>query len=360
MNDDLDWTHLDRYFSGQLSRREANALDRWAARDASRTALLAQLRRVWAAGGVMVDDDYDVVAAWAHVSERMQHEGGDVLPLRMAPRGGARRAPRARLWEQVPRAFAGGIAAMLLVGIGGGIVAWRTSRSPIKGAPAMTVPTHEYATARGQRAELTLADGTRIWMSVASRLRVPADYNVARRDVYLDGEAYFEVVHDPARPFVVHAPQTVAEDLGTRFVVRAYRDDATAIVTVAEGRVAVRSDRQTHARGVALERGQAAHVDTAGLITILSLPDAEAADIGWRDGGLQFRRVPFADVARELERWYDVQITLSDTSMASVPLTARFDNKSLDGVLRALGSTLDVRYERRGREVRFLPPRRAR
>ena len=100
----------------------------------------------------------------------------------------------------------------------------------------------EYSTPRARRADFLLKDGTHVLLSVDSRLRVPADYGVSDRRVYLEGEAYFEVKHDSAARFLVHTDHAVTEDLGTRFDVRAYRGDSVMRVVVAEGRVAVRGN----------------------------------------------------------------------------------------------------------------------
>src|SRR5207247_5648605 len=98
----------------------------------------------------------------------------------------------------------------------------------------------EYATAPGHRAALTLPDGSRVLLSVGTRLLVPRDYGVVVRAVELEGEAYFAVRHDPARPFLVRTEHGTTEDLGTEFDVRAYRDEQSLQVVVATGRVALR------------------------------------------------------------------------------------------------------------------------
>jgi ferric-dicitrate binding protein FerR (iron transport regulator) len=75
--------------------------------------------------------------------------------------------------------------------------------------------------------------------------------------------------------------------------------------------------------------------------------------LSWRHGALEFEEVPLADAVRELERWYDVEITLGDSSLARVPLTATFDDQAVDQALSVVAAALDVRYERHGRLVRL-------
>src|SRR5439155_1527064 len=125
-----------------------------------------------------------------------------------------------------------GIAAVLAL-VAGAAALWWLESSRLR--PAM----REFTTARGHRAAIRFADGTRILLGVDSRLRVPAAYGATAREAYLDGAAYFDVAHDPARPFAVHAGKGVIRDIGTRFGVRAYADEQDVEVVVADGKVSL-------------------------------------------------------------------------------------------------------------------------
>jgi Fe2+-dicitrate sensor, membrane component len=210
----------------------------------------------------------------------------------------------------------------------------------------------EYSTVRGQRTAILLADGTRAVLSVESRLRVPATYGNRSRDVYLDGEGFFEVIHDSKMPFRVHTARALAEDLGTAFVVRAYPEDSTTTVVVTEGKVALRASDEGADRGAELTRGQLGQLDPSGVVNIVQHVDVERY-LAWRQARLVFKRTPLAQVARELERWYDIDITLADSSLASVPVTGVFVSQPADRILRNVARSLDVKYTRQGREVRL-------
>src|SRR5207237_9972361 len=99
------------------------------------------------------------------------------------------------------------IAAVVVLAAGAAAL-WRVES--LRREPAM----REFATARGRRAAIELADGTRIVLSVDSKLRVPVDYGVTARAVYLEGEAYFAIAPDAARPFAGHAGQGIMRDMG--------------------------------------------------------------------------------------------------------------------------------------------------
>lgn len=212
---------------------------------------------------------------------------------------------------------------------------------------------HEYVTGVGQRTSVMLADGSRAWLGVGSRLRVGGGYGVGHRELHLEGEGYFDVAPDARRPFIVHANGVVAEALGTEFVVRRHTDDRVATVVVVEGTVAVRTDSGgTPRRGVALTAGQLAEVDDAGLITLT--PDADVGRYtGWRDGRLEFDRAPLSEVSRELGRWYDVELVIEDSALLDVPVTGTFTELPASTIVPIICRSLNARCESDGRRVRI-------
>src|SRR5439155_775519 len=171
-------------------------------------------------------------------------------------------------------------------------------------------PPREYATAPGQRAALTLPDGSRVLLSVGTRLLVPRDYGGVVRSVELEGEAYFVVRHDPARPFLVRTAHGTTEDLGTEFDVRAYREERSLQVVVAAGRVALRG--KAAADSVLMlrprERGVIESSGSATITTRVSLQHY----LAWTRGTLRFDDAPLSSVLGQLERWYDLDIQLPE------------------------------------------------
>src|SRR5207245_7963028 len=151
------------------------------------------------------------------------------------------------------------------------------------------VAMREFTTARGQRAEMRLTDGTRILLSVDSKLRVPGDYGAAARDVYVDGEAYFEVTHDATKPFAVHAANALVRDLGTRFGVRAYAGEQRVRVVVAEGKVALRSVAAADTSNPApeLSTGELGRLDASGVLTLAQGVNVQRY-LAWTEGRLAF------------------------------------------------------------------------
>jgi transmembrane sensor len=200
----------------------------------------------------------------------------------------------------------------------------------------------EFATAAGGRSTVTLRDGTRLVLGPATRVRVPADFGRGARMVELDGEAYFAVVHNAAQPFAVRTVRAEVRDVGTTFSVRAYADDADGRVAVTEGEVRVGT--------ISLARGDLALIDIGGRVAVRHGVDLTPY-IAWTQGRLAFDGTPLRDVARELDRVFDVHITIADSGLAGDQVSGTFDNESVDQVLDDITDVIGGGYERVGRAV---------
>src|SRR5258705_5630921 len=195
---------LERYLAGETSARDAEIVREWLAEDPAHAQILADLRLI-----KHVTSDTppptSVDAAWTHAVKTL----------------GLRRRPRV-LRRLLMVALA--TAAVLIAVIGG--------ERLLRRGPQWK----EYATAAAQRMVIRLQDGTQVTIAPKSRVRYTADFGRAHRDLYLDGEAYFQVAPDSQRPLRVHTSASITEDLGTAFVVNAYADQGMTEVVVTEGR----------------------------------------------------------------------------------------------------------------------------
>jgi transmembrane sensor len=209
-----------------------------------------------------------------------------------------------------------------------------------------------YETARGERADFRLGDGTRVMLNVASRVRVPAGFGERSRDVYLEGGAYFEVVHDSTRPFAVHAGDIVARDLGTEFTVGAYPEQRHARVVVRRGLVALHAVAGS-AAAAEISPGQQGRLDDAGTPKVQRADTT--AEFAWTGGTLVFDGTPLRDALPQLGRWFDLEFQLSDTSLGRIAFAATLTNQPTDDALRFLAASLGLRAERRGRIVILHP-----
>ncbi len=361
MDELVYWPLLMRYLAGECTPAEHAQVDEWIVREPGRRDYVDSLRRLGAATSAAASDagrEVDPVAALERVRAQLSHLGRPLVPSSSPTIATTRSAvPLPNPWRQ---------------GVGGGDARRRTARGAVllmalsisigiaigvgrHGARSSTAAGREYATAPGRRLSVTLVDGTQLTLAPASRVRVVADFGrtAAGREVELEGEAYFAVVHDAAHPFAVRTRDAVVRDVGTAFDVRAYPEDAGARIAVAEGTVMVTvargcragrdtCDAQTHA-------GKVATVSNAGIVI------REGADIAaltaWMQGQLVFEDAPLSDVAHELDRAFDIQITIADSGLAVHQVSGVFDNETVDQVLDDITGVIGGRYERVGRTV---------
>lgn len=260
---------------------------------------------------------------------------------------------RQRLEPRVSRRMrVGALAAAAIV------IALIGGRAMLQRAPEQ----REFSTAAAHRAVLRLRDGTQVTLAPASRLHYTSDYGKAHRDVYLEGEAFFQVVHDERLPFRVHTAAAVTEDLGTAFVIRAYADQIATEVVVAEGRVALwRARPDTLASeappGLVLGARDLGRLGMSGAATLRRGVNVDR-QLAWTRGVLAFDGTPLRDVVHTLARWYDIKIRLGETdrAFAARRLTATFTNEPIDLVLQRIALTLGLRVEHADGSVFVLRP----
>ena len=340
--DEFPWADLGRWFAGELSPDEAAELERWVASTPDRAVVVAALRQAWSSAG-SAGEGWDAASAIRRVREASAAEARVIARL-----GEAGPHTRGRRWARLLPAAR--IAALLALLAGGTFLVERVSRRTETPAP---VTTAEYRTPRGQRLALRLADGTQVMLAPGSLLRRRSDYGQRERRLELEGEGYFVVTHDSTRPFTVHTSGMVARDLGTRFDVRAYSDERVTEVLVAEGRVQVDRPQSESVDSpstdiparpaMVLAAGQLAHVNPRGELSVRSHVNLERR-LAWTDGRLLFKDTPLRDVRQQLERWYDVEVRLSQAGLGGLRVSGDFGDEPvtqvLDAVARSLGLTV--------------------
>lgn len=198
----------------------------------------------------------------------------------------------------------------------------------------------EKSTQNSQVATFTLTDGSRVTLNANSKIRYAALRNAPTREVYLDGEAFFEVTPDPERPFVIRTEALTTRVLGTSFSVSAYPKDDLAKVTVATGRVAVDLPERPatvlhpNRRLVYNKRNKTRSEHSANL----------ANELAWREGRLVFEGAKLSQVARVLERYYNVTISFENEDPQSCLITATFKQETLFHVLKSISYINDLNY----------------
>lgn len=160
-------------------------------------------------------------------------------------------------------------------------------------------------TPRGGQYTVVLADGTKVTLNAASSLVYPTQFNGADREVELKGEGYFEVAHDPKKPFRVKSNGQTIEVLGTHFNVNCYNNEPYVKTTLLEGSIKLTSENSE----VILKPGQQSRFDPNKKGSILTDEVNTDEVVAWKNGLFQFKASSIEEVMREAERWYNVDVT---------------------------------------------------
>ncbi|MDR2118056.1 MAG: FecR domain-containing protein [Tannerellaceae bacterium] len=200
-------------------------------------------------------------------------------------------------------------------------------------------PVHTVSVPAGQRACILLSDGTKVWLNARSEIKYPASFSTGKREVELNGEAYFEVSHNEKAPFTVHTEQCDVEVTGTTFNVDAYRNSRNFSVALIEGSVKV-VNRENPAHTVTLlprhRAGQVNGVFSTGIIDDYDV-------YRWRDGLLCFKDISMTELLRRLEACYDVRIIIENDKLSDHVISGKFRiSDGIDNALRILQK--DAKY----------------
>lgn len=200
-------------------------------------------------------------------------------------------------------------------------------------------------TAQAETRTVVLPDRTKVILNRYSTLTYPKNFRrEARREVSLQGGAYFEVTKNPSHPFVVETGEVQVEVLGTHFNVEAYPRDREVRTTLLEGSVAVSLNGRAE-RLVLAPNERSIYDKASGCLTQESLPDA-ADDISWSHGQLNFRSQPLREIVRQLANAYQTDIHIADPTLAEYRLTATFDiGEGLTHILDLLQAASGFTYQ---------------
>jgi len=198
----------------------------------------------------------------------------------------------------------------------------------------------------GSRAKLYLPDGTLVWLNAGSSISYSQGFGVDNRKVILEGEGYFEVIHNEKVPFFVRANGLEVKVLGTKFNFRDYKEDAKAMVTLIEGCVALHNLLHHEPNSILRPNEQAILDKENGKIDIKSSIASNARK--WTNNCLFFDEELLDDIVKELQRSYNIKIHLANDSLKNIRFYGLFirHEQSIDEILDDLAATGKIQYKR--------------
>lgn len=319
-----------RYLDGSATPDEKRALLRWLKQSESNRSDFSGTRDLWLACTAAGETDLEVDVALEKLRARLQD--------------GARkkRTFGFRYWRTVGAAA----VVLLLVGIGYGLGAFHFR--PATGIPMQS----QLITAKGSKGKFTLPDGTTVWLNSASKLVYPAEFEGGKREVTLDGGAYFEVVKNERKPFVVRTGEVCVEVLGTCFNVNAYAGGSAIETALLSG--SVRISGEGMAADIRLHPGELfSYTRQTGETEVRKVSADRYAD--WTKERLTFDNDRLSDILVSMEGWYRVRIKCPETFAASTRMSFTIRQETIEEILQAMSYIAPLRYEIKEREVLIRP-----
>jgi ferric-dicitrate binding protein FerR (iron transport regulator) len=227
----------------------------------------------------------------------------------------------------------------------------------------MTSEYHEVSAPSGMLSQLTLPDGSKVWLNGGSSLKYPMHFDKGKRNIELNGEGYFEVEADKKNPFVLQTRQMTLTATGTAFNVDAYAIDSTTTVTMINGKIDVAF---VNSPPITMQPGERASYNNRTLKKTIernnpapetkkkqensnageSAPDNDIYKwYAWKDGLMIFRDDPLAYVFKRLELTFNVSIIIKDAEIADALYRATFEKESLGEILHLLELTAPIQFE---------------
>jgi len=211
---------------------------------------------------------------------------------------------------------------------------------------------------KGQKSEIVLPDNTHIWLNSGTQVKYPSSFEKNSRDVFLTGEAYFEVSKDKHKPFIVHASDIAVKVLGTKFNVKAYPDDEIIETSLLSGKINLILGQGKGTKEIEMNPGEKLDYSKGSRITTESGFEADET-VAWVNNRLVFRDDTFSNMVKKIERWYNVEIIYDRHLFQDRRLTAELlEGESLERALQIIGKAIDINYRIEKQKVYINPKKK--
>lgn len=326
-------------------------VERWIDLNQENKKEFQEFKRIWKLSNAAVssqDIELDADSEWSRLGTQMDKT--HPLSDKKSDRGGYNSFRSSSIHSGTQKFIR--LAAIFLIAGFMGLFAYQNLYQPESEEQEPVL--REFRTDNGQRANVTLADGTEVMLNADSKIELPTEFASDVREVHLDGEAYFKVSKNIDKPFLVNSNQSQVRVLGTSFSVRSYPEDQQVQVVVEEGRVSFGNGDEEDDQQTILERNELGAYDiSTSTVAKQKVEDMELY-LSWRNGYLKFQETKMKDVAKALERRYDVEISFINSDIEQLSLTAYLKSRSLRNVLDVIAASLEITYQLNENKVSFM------
>ena len=329
-----DW--ITGYLTNSLTPEEMQSFQEWLNASEENRKYFSDIQEVWIAASNEADDVHSFNKDRAY--QLFLRRTGETTQQGI----NKRKAFQLRPWMYA--------AAMTIIVFICGTIAFQTGKSVIRKQLTQISIEAPY----GSKTKLYLPDGTLVWLNAGSKMSYAQDFGINERTLNLTGEAYFEVTKNKHIPFKVHTEELDVKVLGTKFNFRNYKDDLEAKVCLLEGKVAL----NTREKETILHPDQQALLDKkTGKLSVSGTKAAYSAE--WTNDRLYFDEVLLSDIIKELERSYDVKITVADDTLNTIRFYGNFRKReqSIQEIMDVLSSTDKMTYTMNGKNIVITLPK---
>ena len=207
----------------------------------------------------------------------------------------------------------------------------------------------------GKRSRITLSDGTKIWLNSGSRLVYPSEFAEGKREVYLDGQAYFAVAHDTERPFYVQTDRMDIKVLGTEFDVSSYGDDRKVSAVLAKGSIELLTQKDSFWGGQRSQMMPGTRAVYDGISKRAQIDKVNVDEYSsWKDGYLIANHQTLKEVFKKLSRYYKYDFTILDEEVGMETFSGSLDlHEDIDQMVIGLADATSLKYHKSERRFIF-------
>ena len=341
MKQDIDWDLILRYLTRTANQADRELLNQWLNASVENENTFNKIKQVWNIPDASLPSP-NLNNAWMKIKQRANIQEPDLDEHHSVQLENK----KSTLIKYVFGSRLLRVAAVLILFI---ITTYLLFKIPTKSEM------NNVYVSSGSIQTVNLMDGSKITLDAGSTLRFPKKFTGSRREVYLNGEGFFEIFHNSDKPFTIHTNNAVITVLGTAFNIRAWQQYQKTTVAVAEGKVALNITSNINSNNkIALTKNQMSIIKEGEIPTPpqnIIISDY----ISWQQRQMYFKSVPLQEVLDQLERWYGLEFQLPDKSAGSNRVTIYIENKPIAEILDVIALMNNYQYIRDGKKVIFKP-----
>lgn len=370
MHTDRIWELMARKIAGEASDLELLELQELQKQHQQSQFAMQTITDLWRPTSKPVDNQEIIEDAYLRHLNRMKEAGLNIQPAEATiTYESVPAAPKVVLFKK--KWFVAAAAVLLLVLAGTSFWAISLNKESIAQGTTTKLPVSEVSTKYGSKTRILLPDGTQVWLNAGSKLNYTNDFGQVNREVQLIGEGFFDVVKNPKKPFIIHTSSIDVKVLGTMFNVKSYPGDKTTETSLIHGSVEVVVRKRPNEKYILKPnekivvlndedeiKPKAARKPQQVIEPIIAIRkltykenDSISVETAWAFNKLSFEDETFSEVARKMERWYDVKFEFKNKQLEDIRLKGSFINESLPQAMEALQYTNRFRYEIEGKNV---------